>query len=111
MTHSFPTRRSSDLDRWQNGEEEPGVDAEEQDLEDRIEGDERGDILIVALRELVPDDHHRDAARKTDQDQAGHIFGPVREENDREREHQRKEERREGKECVSTCKSRWWPYH
>src|SRR3546814_11517845 len=59
-----------------------------QDLEDRIEGDERGDILIVALRELVPDDHHRDAARKTDQDQAGHIFGPVREENDRDRGHQ-----------------------
>src|SRR3546814_12965017 len=23
----------------------------------------------------------------------------------------RSEERREGKECVSTCRSRWWPYH
>src|SRR3546814_16421906 len=23
----------------------------------------------------------------------------------------RSEERRVGKECVSTCKSRWWPYH
>src|SRR3546814_13320965 len=22
----------------------------------------------------------------------------------------RSEERREGKECVSTCRSRWWPY-
>src|SRR3546814_19792081 len=25
--------------------------------------------------------------------------------------HLRSEERRVGKECVSTCKSRWWPYH
>src|SRR3546814_8781610 len=23
----------------------------------------------------------------------------------------RTEERREGKECVSTCRSRWWPYN
>src|SRR3546814_16848208 len=23
----------------------------------------------------------------------------------------RSEERRVGKECVSTCRSRWWPYH
>src|SRR3546814_14989618 len=23
----------------------------------------------------------------------------------------RSEERRVGKECVSTCKARWWPYH
>src|SRR3546814_11828234 len=23
----------------------------------------------------------------------------------------RSEERRVGKECVSTCSSRWWPYH
>src|SRR3546814_16960442 len=24
---------------------------------------------------------------------------------------QRSEERRVGKACVSTCRSRWWPYH
>src|SRR3546814_13765035 len=24
---------------------------------------------------------------------------------------QRSEERRVGKECVSTCRTRWWPYH
>src|SRR3546814_20046435 len=24
---------------------------------------------------------------------------------------QRSEERRVGKECVSTCRSRWWPFH
>src|SRR3546814_14751651 len=25
--------------------------------------------------------------------------------------HTRSEERRVGKACVSTCRSRWWPYH
>src|SRR3546814_15115863 len=27
------------------------------------------------------------------------------------RRQERSEERRVGKECVSTCRSRWWPYH
>src|SRR3546814_12446576 len=27
------------------------------------------------------------------------------------KEFKRSEERRVGKECVSTCRSRWWPYH
>src|SRR3546814_9134517 len=27
------------------------------------------------------------------------------------RRDERSEERRVGKECVSTCRSRWWPYH
>src|SRR3546814_6644443 len=26
-------------------------------------------------------------------------------------QHRRSEERRVGTECVSTCRSRWWPYH
>src|SRR3546814_12272459 len=26
-------------------------------------------------------------------------------------EDMRSDERRVGKECVSTCRSRWWPYH
>src|SRR3546814_6251159 len=29
----------------------------------------------------------------------------------RDEEHKRSEERRVGKECVSTCRSRWSPYH
>src|SRR3546814_15266507 len=47
-------------------------------------------------------------------DQFGELFGmivadvvqPVR-----RRESARSEERRVGKECVSTCRSRWSPYH
>src|SRR3546814_20202767 len=35
-------------------------------------------------------------------------LGPVR---DREHADARSEERRVGKECVSTCRSRWSPYH
>src|SRR3546814_17735753 len=31
---------------------------------------------------------------------AGGVFSPAR-----------SDERRVGKECVSTCRSRWWPYH
>src|SRR3546814_8615908 len=62
-------------ERRQHSQEEPRIDAEKQDLEDRVEGDERRDILIVTLRKLVPDDHHGDAAREADEDQARHIFG------------------------------------
>src|SRR3546814_15029558 len=36
---------------------------------------------------------------------AGFVFGL------REFVNSRSEERRVGKECVSTCRSRWWPYH
>src|SRR3546814_5490327 len=34
------------------------------------------------------------------------VFGP-----DQRRRQDRSEERRVGKECVSTCRSRWSPYH
>src|SRR3546814_5761467 len=37
-------------ERRQHSQEEPRIDAEKQDLEDRVEGDERRDILIVTLR-------------------------------------------------------------
>src|SRR3546814_5898344 len=36
---------------------------------------------------------------------------PVREEGDAPETFGRSEERRVGKECVSTCRSRWSPYH
>src|SRR3546814_20716850 len=44
----------------------------------------------AAGRRAVADEHHGDRA----------IFGALR-----------SEERRVGKECVSTCRSRWSPYH
>src|SRR3546814_12579343 len=54
-------------ERRQHSQEEPRIDAEKQDLEDRVEGDERRDILMVTLRKLVPDDHHGDAALEADE--------------------------------------------
>src|SRR3546814_11959530 len=31
--------------------------------------------------------------------------------NGKKGNHERSDERREGKACVSTCRSRWWPHH
>src|SRR3546814_11362623 len=39
------------------------------------------------------------------------LVGELGDEDDRVRAGQRSEERRVGKECVSTCRSRWSPYH
>src|SRR3546814_19982023 len=36
---------------------------------------------------------------------------PVRQPHGHHRNRRRSEERRVGKECVSTCRSRWSPYH
>ena len=74
--------RHADLDeaalqaeeRRQDRDEEPGVDAVEEDLEDAVEGDEPRGVLGVALRQLVPDDDHRDAAREADHDEARHVL-------------------------------------
>src|SRR3546814_20772854 len=39
-------------------------------------------------------------------DDIGYVLGKISELGP-----DRSEERRVGKECVSTCRSRWWPYH
>ena len=74
--------------RRKHGDEEPGIDAEEQHLEDGVERDETRRVLGGAVGELVPDDHHRDAAREADQDETHHVLGLVVQEHDRQREHQ-----------------------
>ena len=72
----------------QRRDEEPCVDRKEQHLEDRVEGDEAGGVFGVAGREVVPHDHHRDAARQPDDDHPGHVLGIVAQEQYGEREHQ-----------------------
>src|SRR3546814_12430483 len=57
----------------------------------------RGRVEHAADRAPVDDDRHRRA-------QGAAV--PLR-----LRQHLRSEERRVGKECVSTCRSRWSPYH
>src|SRR3546814_13492504 len=53
---------------------------------------------------VAPYDHYVDLRDEisTNLQKAGFIL---------ERGHHRSEERRVGKECVSTCRSRWSPYH
>ena len=74
--------------RGQHGQEEVGIHREEQHLEDRVERHQSGGILAVAAREVVPHNHHRDAARQPNQDQAGHVFGLVAQEQHRKRKHE-----------------------
>src|SRR3546814_14944446 len=66
--------------------------------EEQAEGDAAGDEVMDAQpTELFLARHVEDAERDAD--------GPAVE------GHARSEERRVGKECVSTCRSRWSPYH
>src|SRR3546814_2331922 len=66
--------------------------------------------------------HHAETAERTDEGEIaevvehrqdrGIITGTERAEAEAEhREQHRSEERRVGKECVSTCRTRWSPYH
>ena len=75
-------------ERRQLGDEDPGEDAVEEHLEDAVEGHEAGGVLGVAPGQLVPDDHHGDAARQADHDEADHVLGVVVQEDDGQEEHQ-----------------------
>ena len=60
--------------RRQNRNEDPRVDAVEEHLKDAVKGDQSGRVLVIAAGQFVPDDHHRDAARQPDHDQADHVL-------------------------------------
>src|SRR3546814_18571141 len=50
--------------------------------------------------------------RHTNQTRGSHLIPGLATPNQvQRRTHRRSEERRVGKECVSTCRSRWSPYH
>ena len=72
----------------QHGDKDVGVDAVEQHLENTIESHQARRVLGIALRQLVPHDHHGDAARQPDQDQADHVLRVVVQEEDGQHEHQ-----------------------
>jgi len=80
-------RAEAEPDR-EDREEEPGVEGVGGDLEDAVEGDEDGGVLAAPPGQPVPDQHHRDAARDADEDQAGAVVGVVGEEEPGEGEHQ-----------------------
>ncbi len=62
------------------------------DLEQRVERDEHGRALAVAAGEVVPDEHHRDAAGEADDDHPGAVGGLIGEKQPGEREHQQRAE-------------------
>src|SRR3546814_15285880 len=66
------------------------------DLVDELFAGEVGALLLL-LAQLALDHHLRRDARMVHADDPQRIL--------------RSEERRVGKECVSTCRSRWSPYH
>ncbi len=74
----------------QDVEVEPAEQAEGDDLEDRVEGDQDGGCLAVAAGQVVPDDDHGDAAGEADDDQAGAVGGQIGKEGPRQGEHHRR---------------------
>src|SRR3546814_12365674 len=101
MTHSCPTRRSTDLHAAEEGElplvMEGAQSGEEQPAEQGAEHADRqqeGRACGYPARPIA-----RDAPAGHDHVDVG-MMGEGR-----------SEERRVGKECVSTCRSRWSPYH
>ena len=69
-------------------DENPRVKTEREDLENAVEGHESGAVFAVPLGQLVPDQHHGDAAGDTHQDETDHIFRLVAEKEHGEHEHQ-----------------------
>src|SRR3546814_19043660 len=67
----------------------------------RIEGRESGHVAV-----LIPDSFPQFVRTAPDGDEQEIEIGAAAMED-----HKRSEERRVGKECVSTCRSRWSPYH
>jgi hypothetical protein len=67
---------------------EPSEQAEGEDLEDRVEGDQDGGGFPIAAGQVVPDDHHGDAAGQTDDDQTSAVGGQVGKEDPGQREHE-----------------------
>ena len=94
--HALRDLADSDLDNAafqaeplrQHRQECPGIKTVEEHLKDAVDGHESGHIVRVAFRQLVPDQHHRNAASDADQDQATHISRFAAQEDDGQEKHQ-----------------------
>ena len=58
----------------ENGDKEPCIRRVEENLEERIEGDQSSGILCIAAGQFIPDNDHGDAASQANQDQPNHVF-------------------------------------
>ncbi len=74
--------------RRQRLEVEPAQGSEGDHLEDGVDRDQYGGSFAVTAGEVVPDEHHRDAAREAHDDQAGPVLRQVGKEDPREAEHE-----------------------
>ncbi|CAB4824732.1 unannotated protein [freshwater metagenome] len=74
----------------QHREIEPAVHGEQQDLDQCVDRHKHRCRFAVAEREVVPDQHHRDARGDTDDYEAGSQPGLVVEEQPREAEHEQR---------------------
>ena len=74
----------------QDLEVEVAEERERQDLEDGVDGDQDGGRLPVPAGEVVPDQHHGDAAGQADDDQPGPVLRQVGQQQPRQGEHQRR---------------------
>jgi hypothetical protein len=68
-------------------DEEEGVGRVERDLQHRVDHHEDGTVVRVPLREVAPDEDHRDAARHAHHDHAGAVGREVRERRPCQAEH------------------------
>src|SRR3546814_9762266 len=70
---------------------------------------------IGTLENGIGQDRSRDADKDVHEDAVTHVHQlagePARQSADNDRCNPRSEDRRVGKECVSTCRSRWSAYH
>src|ERR1019366_7680037 len=69
--------------------ENPGIEAVEEDLKNTVDGDESSDVVCVAIRQLIPDQNHRDTASDANQDKAAHVGRFTAKKNYRKDEHER----------------------
>eukprot|EP01022_Parablepharisma_sp_SALTPOND_P017192 TRINITY_DN2694_c2_g1_i2.p1 TRINITY_DN2694_c2_g1~~TRINITY_DN2694_c2_g1_i2.p1 ORF type:complete len:569 (-),score=155.47 TRINITY_DN2694_c2_g1_i2:132-1838(-) len=72
----------------QHGDKKPGVEGEEQHLEDAVKGHQAGAVLGVAPGQVVPHDDHGDAAGQADENQAHHVLLLAREKGHGQGEHE-----------------------
>ena len=57
-------------------------------MEETVEGNQARDILVAATSQRIPDNHHRYAASKADENHARHVLRVPRQEDDSQTEHQ-----------------------
>src|SRR3546814_12833413 len=96
---------SSDLFELTPSERRPALAKAIADLLDGEVFAEMNDYVREDLIDALEPHEVADIASELDTDDAVAVI------EDLDADEQRSEERRVGKECVSTCRSRWWPSH